>query len=170
MPGARSTSSGPGSRLQRIPFPPTPRLALHTFAAADWIGRRGATSRYAVSADLYPAPISGTYAALGLTTSGATQANLPAGGQISVQLSQVAPFDGFHGQYQVTAGQQVLASGAVLLGGFNPVTITVDPAAQTVMVAVNGIDIGTWRARMTPSFIAFEGQGWADDLVVRTLP
>ena len=28
----------------------------------------------------------------------------------------------------------------------------------------------TWPDRVTPSFIAFEGQGWADDLVARTLP
>jgi hypothetical protein len=131
---------------------------------------RGLTGRYSMSAELYPAPVTGAYAGLGLTTSGATQANLPAGGQISVLLSQVAPFDGANGQYEVMVGRQVLASGPVLLSGFTPVTITVDPAAQTVSATVDGSAVGTWAAHVTPSFIAFEGQGWADDLVVRTLP
>ena len=64
----------------------------------------------------------------------------------------------------------MLASGRVLLSGFTPVTITVDPAAQTVSAIVDGGAVGTWAARVAPSFIAFEGQGWGDDLVVRTIP
>jgi hypothetical protein len=64
----------------------------------------------------------------------------------------------------------VLASGSVLLDGFNPASITVDPVAQTVSVTLKGVDLGTWAARVSPSFIALEGQGWADDLVVRTVP
>jgi hypothetical protein len=64
-------------------------------------------------------------------------------------------------------GRQVLASGPVLVSGFTPVTIGVDPAAQTVSVTVDGTAVGSWPARVTPSYLAFEGQGWADDLVVR---
>lgn len=131
---------------------------------------RGIATRYSVSAEMYPAPLVGAYVGLGLTGSGSLQANLPAGGQIWIQLAQVAPFDGFHGRYQLMVGSQVLTSGPVILGGFNPVTITVDPAAQTVNATVNGVDLGTWATRVTPSFIAFEGQGWADDLVVRSVP
>jgi len=64
----------------------------------------------------------------------------------------------------------VLASGSVFLEGFNPVTIAVDPAAQTVNVTLNGVDLGTWATRVTTSFVALEGQGWADDVIVRTAP
>jgi hypothetical protein len=105
-----------------------------------------------------------------LTSSGSLQSNLPASGQIWVLLAQVAPLTGANGRYEVRMGSQVLASGPVLLDGFNPVSITVDPAAQTVGVTLDGVDLGTWAARVSPSFIAIEGQGWADDLLVRTVP
>ena len=131
---------------------------------------RGAAGRYSVSAELYPGYLDAGYAAIGLTASGALQANLPASGQIWVRLSQVAPFNGVSGSYEVRIGNQVLTSGTTLLDGFNPVTITVDPVAQTVSVTLRGADLGTWPARVNPGYIAFEGQGWADDLVVRALP
>jgi hypothetical protein len=70
----------------------------------------------------------------------------------------------------VLFGSQVLATGTVQLGGFNPVAITVNPIAQTVKVTLNGVDLGTWATRVTPSFIALEGQGRADNLIVRTVP
>jgi hypothetical protein len=131
---------------------------------------RGASTRYSVSAELYPAYLPGSYVGFGLTSSGTLQSNLPASGQIWILLSQVAPLTGTNGRYEVRIGSQVLASGAVILDGFNPVTITVDPVAQTVGVALKGVDLGTWTARVSPSFIALEGQGWADDLVVRSAP
>jgi hypothetical protein len=131
---------------------------------------RGVSTRYSVSADLYPAYLPGSYVGFGLTSSGSLQSNLPASGQIWVLLAQVAPLTGANGRYEVRMGSQVLASGPVLLDGFNPVSITVDPAAQTVGVTLDGVDLGTWAARVSPSFIAIEGQGWADDLLVRTVP
>ena len=57
-----------------------------------------------------------------------------------------------------------------ILDGFNPMSITIDPVAETVNVVLSGVDLGTWTARVAPGFIAIEAQGWADDLVVRTVP
>jgi hypothetical protein len=130
---------------------------------------RGVAAKYSLSAELFPAFLPGSYVALGLTTSGALQSNLPAGGQVWIRLSQIDPFDGAIGRYDVLSGTYVLASGTVQLGGFNPVAITVDPAARTFSVTLNGVDLGTWAARVTPSFIAIEGQGWADDVLVRAV-
>jgi hypothetical protein len=129
----------------------------------------GPATKYSVSAEMFPAFLPGSYVGLGLTGSGALNSNLPASGQIWLRLSQAEPFDGFEGRYEVLSGATVLASGAVDLGGFNPVVITVDPVARTVNVKLNFVDLGTWAARITPGFLAFEGQGWADDLLVRTV-
>jgi hypothetical protein len=101
---------------------------------------------------------------------GALQSNLAAGGQFWLLLSQVAPFNGMNGYYELRVGTQVVASGAAFLQGFTPVSLVVDPVAQTVSATLNGIDLGTYAARVSPSFIALEGQGWVDDLIVRTLP
>lgn len=131
---------------------------------------RGIATKYSVSAELFPAFLPGSYVGLGLSASHMLQSNLPANGQIWIRLSQIAPFDGVLGQYDVLAGSQVLASGTVELGGFNPVAITVDPAARIVNVTLNGFDLGTWATGITPSFLALEGQGWADNVVVRTVP
>jgi hypothetical protein len=130
---------------------------------------QGVASKYSVSAFLYPAYLDGSYVALGLTTSNTLAANLPSNGQVWIQLSQIPPYDGAHGQYAVLSGSQVLASGYATLNGYNPVAITVDPVAQTVEVALDGVDLGTWAMRVTPKFIAFEGQGVADEMVVRTV-
>jgi len=131
---------------------------------------RGAATRYTLSADVFPGILAGAYVGLGLTTSSTLNANLPASGQIWIRLAQVAPFDGVHGAWEVLSGKSVLASGTVFLDGFNPVTITVDPVAQTVNVTLKAVDLGTWATRVTPSFIALEGQGWADDVIARAAP
>lgn len=131
---------------------------------------RGVATKYSVSAEVFPGVLTGAYVALGLTASGALQANLQSSGQIWLLLAQDAPFDGLHGHYELRIGAQLLSSGPVWLQGFTPVTIVVDPVAQTVSAAVNGIDLGTYAARVSPSFLALEGQGWADDVIVRSVP
>ncbi|MFL5457968.1 MAG: hypothetical protein ACJ78X_16325 [Myxococcales bacterium] len=128
------------------------------------------SAKYTVSTEMYPGMLDGAYVGFGLTTSSSLTANLPASGEIWIQLSTAAPYDGLHGQYAVFSGSQVLASGYVAFNGFNPVAITVDPSAQTVTVTYNGTDLGTWSVAVTARFIAFEGQGVADDVVVRTVP
>jgi len=162
------------SPLQPLPF--------NGIAFSDWsdgvvtttdlvIPFRGVATKYSLSAELFPAFLPGSYVGFGLSTSGAVNANLPASGQIWIRLTQVDPVaNGADGQYDIMAGSTVLASGLFNVEGFNPVQITVDPVAQTFSVMLDGVDLGTWAARITPSFIAFEGQGWADDLVVRTVP
>lgn len=131
---------------------------------------RGLDSRYSVSAELYPGVVSGGYVALGLTSSGALQSNLPASGQLWVLLSQVPPFNGMWGSYELDVGAQVVASGPVVLEGFTRVSLVVDPVAQLVSATVNGIDLGTFAARVAPGYLAVEGQGWADDAIVRSAP
>jgi hypothetical protein len=126
-------------------------------------------TKYTVSTEMYPGFLDGAYVGFGLTTSSSLTANLPAAGEIWIQLSQATPYDGLHGQYAVFNGSQVLASGYVDCNGFNRVAITVDPAAQTVTVTYNGTDLGTWALAVTSKFIAFEGQGVADNVVVRTV-
>jgi hypothetical protein len=131
---------------------------------------RGAASKYSVSAEMYPGGFDTTYVAIGLTGSGALQSNLPSSGQIWILLSQAAPFTGGNGHYEVRSGTTVLASGDTLVEGFTRVSITVDPVAQTVSVSLYGVELGTWAARINPSYIALEGQGWVDDVVVRLVP
>lgn len=131
---------------------------------------RGVASRYAVSAEMYPGVLTGAYVALGLTSSGALQANLQAAGQVWLVLSQAPSLNGWDGNYELRVAGQVVAAGAFILNGFNAVQLIVDPVAQTVSATLNGVDLGTYAARVSPSYVAFEGQGWADDLIVRTLP
>jgi hypothetical protein len=131
---------------------------------------RGIAGRYTVSAEVYPSPLAGSYVGFGLTGSSALNGNLPVSGQIWLRLTQVAPLTGTNGYYELMIGSQVLASGYTFIEGFTPVSITVDPVAQTVSASVEGITLGTFAARVSPGFIAFEGQGWGDDLVVRSTP
>jgi len=133
---------------------------------------RGAATKYVLSAELFPAFLPGSYIGFGLSGSGALNANLPASGQVWLRLTWTdsTVLGSFSGQYEVMSGRTVLASGQANLDSWNPVQITVDPVAQTFNVTLNGIDLGTWASRVTPSFIAFEGQGIADDLIVRTVP
>jgi hypothetical protein len=132
----------------------------------------GAATKYVLSAELFPAFLPGSYIAFGLSTSGALNANLRASGQVWMRLTWTDPtvLSSFSGQYDVMSGSTVLASGQANLDSWNPVQITVDPVAQTFNVILNGVDLGTWASRVAPSFIAFEGQGFADDLIVQTVP
>src|SRR3954451_21856526 len=131
---------------------------------------RGVASAYTLSADVFPAFLEGSYVGVGLTGSGALNRNLAASGQIWRKLSQIDPFDGTVGQYAVMVGNKSLASGQVALDGFNPLELTVNPVAGTVSVVLNGAALGSFATRVSPSFIAIEGQGWADNVVVQTVP
>jgi hypothetical protein len=132
---------------------------------------RGAATKYTMSAELFPAFLPGSYEGFGLTASNVSNLSLPTSGQVWVRLMQVDPaVFGTSGHYDVMFGNTVLASGDVALDSWNPVQITVDPVAQTFNVVIDGVDVGTWAGKVAPSFIAFEGQGVADDLVVQTVP
>jgi hypothetical protein len=188
-PGTKSTSwSSPNGAwifafasidpFETLPTPIQP-FPFDGIAFSDWADGvvttfdaiapfRGTATAYTLSADIFPAFLDGSYVGIGLTGSGALNQNLQLSGQIWLKLSQIAPFDGATGQYDVMSGNTSLASGTVVLDGFNPVEITVDPAAQTVNVVLNGANLGSWTTKVSPSFIAIEGQGWADNVVVQT--
>ncbi|HVI24319.1 MAG TPA: hypothetical protein VM691_12595 [Myxococcales bacterium] len=127
---------------------------------------KGAATAYTLSADIFPADLPGAYVGVGLTGSAALNKNLQTSGQIWLKLSQIAPFDGTLARYDVMFGSTSLASGQMAIEGFNPMEISVNPVAQTVTVILNGAVLGTWSTRVLPSFIAIEGQGWADNVIV----
>jgi hypothetical protein len=156
------------------PLQPTP---FDGIAFSDWADGavttfdavapfRGAGTAYTLSADIFPAFLEGSYVGIGLSSSAGLNQNLQVNGQIWLKLSQIAPFDGTLAQYDVMVGSTSLASGQVAIDGFNPVEITVDPVAQTVNVVLNGANLGSWATAVAPSFIAIEGQGWADNVIV----
>jgi hypothetical protein len=163
-----------------LPTPIQP-LPFNGIAFSDWADGvvttfdaiapfRGAATAYTVSADVFPAFLGGSYVGIGLTSSGGLNQNLQVSGQIWLKLAQIAPFDGTIARYDVMVGNTSLASGRVALDGFNAVEITVNPVAGTVSAVLNGATLGSWTTRVTPSFIAIEGQGWADNIVVQTVP
>lgn len=126
-------------------------------------------TKYSVSAEILPPGLPGSYVGFGLTTSGGTLSNLPASGEIWVRFVADQPL-GLGGTYEVLSGSRILLSGTVLFFTFTPVDFTVDPAAGTVTVSIQGLPVGTWTARISSRFLAFEGQGVGDDVIVRAVP
>jgi hypothetical protein len=168
--------------FETLPSPYQPDGLVDGCAIATWsdgvittgdltVPFRGAATRYTLSTELFPAFLLGSYAGFGLTTSNAPSLALPTGGQVWVRLMHLDPSVFFeNGQYDVMFGNTVLASAPMFVDSWNTVQITVDPVAQTFNVVINGVDVGTWAGKVAPSFIAYEGQGVADNLVVRTVP
>jgi hypothetical protein len=135
---------------------------------------RGLTTPYEVSIDLYPAVLSGASVSLGLTASSVAASNLRTVGQVYLTLKQGPVLNGTQGIYELHTGGEtgpLLATGAFWMLGYNPVALRVDPVAQTVSATVDGIAVGTFPVpAFTPAFIAIEGQGNIDNLVVRSVP
>lgn len=129
---------------------------------------------YEVSADLYPAVPQGTSVSIGLTASTVLTSNLSTSGQVFLTLSQGSNPTGFEASYELRAGGvsgTLLAAGTFFLNGFNPVSLRVDPSTQTVSATINGVALGTFVVPgVAPSYLAIEGQGIADNLIVRTVP
>lgn len=121
----------------------------------------GLPGAYVISADLYPSGLPGTYIAIGLSASAATTANLQNAGQVWLVVRP----DGAYELRQGTAN--VLASGKMVLSGYNPVSLRYDPVAGQVSATVNGVTVGPFDAAgVAPSFLALEGQGVLDNLLV----
>jgi hypothetical protein len=161
-------------------IPSTLQPLFNGVAVSDWrdgILRTGdlvapfvpPTTKYSVSADILPPALAGSYVGFGLTTSGGTLSNLPASGELWVRIVLAQPA-GLVGTYQVLSGSRVLASGSLLIFTFTPIEFTVDPAAGTETVSIQGLPVGTFTGRISSRFLAFEGQGIADDVIVRTVP
>ena len=188
-PGSRSNQwsaqgwnfAGASLNPFEIPSPIQTGAFFNGIAFSDWRDGRlsagnaivpftGARTRYTASAEVFAPGLAGSYIGFGLTNSSALSGNFEASGQIWVKITADQPFNGISAHYEVSIGTRVLASGSALLLGFTPVSITVDPAAGTVSASIDGLPVGTWSAQVNPRFIGFEGQGWADDLIVRTAP
>jgi hypothetical protein len=129
---------------------------------------------YELSMEGYPAPdpgVPGAYLAIGFTNSGALQSNLTTSGALWLRVTSPYPF-GVPLHYELRAGS--LASGALLASGdggaagFNRMSIRYSPAAGTVTLTFDGVVIGTYAAAMpAPKYLAFEGVGVIDDVVLR---
>lgn len=134
---------------------------------------RGLATPYEVSIDLYPPPVAGASTSIGLTASSALTSNLRTSGQLFMTLTQ-EPGATYQGSYEVRVGGlngTLLASGTFFVNGFNAVALRVDPVNGTVSAKLNGVDVGTFAVpAFTPAFIAIEGQGNVDNLVVRSVP
>jgi hypothetical protein len=125
------------------------------------------------SVDVYPAVLAGAKVSVGLTSSAVLDGNLASVGQVSLSLRQVLPLEGFTGIYELRAGNgtgPVLASGTTMMLGFNTLSLRIDPVAHTVGATVNGTFIGAFPLAVAPKYLALEGQGIVDNLVVRLAP
>ncbi|AHG89800.1 hypothetical protein J421_2263 [Gemmatirosa kalamazoonensis] len=126
---------------------------------------------YELSMEGYPAPIAGAYVAIGFTSSGAVTSNLTTSGALWLRVTDPTRF-GFPLHYELRAGSlasgRVIASGDAGASGWNRMAIRYAPAAGTVTLTNDGVVIGTYAFTMpTPKYLAFEGVGILDDLVLR---
>jgi hypothetical protein len=128
------------------------------------------TTKYSVSAEILPPGLPGSYVGFGITTSAATVSNLPASGELWVRFVADQPLGTNTGTYEILSGSRVLATGRLVFFTFTPVEITVDQAAGTATVSIQGLPVATFAARITSRFLAFEGQGIGEDVIVRTVP
>lgn len=112
-----------------------------------------------------------TYLAVGLTNSGATTNNLATSGSINLVIKPSAP--GGQMTYEFRLGGfngQLLASGVSDDMFFNQMKIRYDPQTRNVGASLNGLDLGTFATNIArPKFAAFEGNGYADNFVIKRL-
>ena len=130
---------------------------------------------YQMSMEGYPAPVRGTYLAFGFTNSGALTSNLTTSGALWLRMSADTSFAPLH--YELRAGG--LANGTLLASGDVGIidagvigrarmAIRYSPAARSVTLTLLGTVIGTYPVSIpTPKYLAFEGIGVLDDLVLR---
>lgn len=112
-----------------------------------------------------------TYLAVGLTNSGATTNNLSSGGNIVLLIKPSA--DGWSMTYEFRLGGfngQLLASGVSDDMFFNQMKIRYNPQNRSVGASLNGADLGTFATNTAPPrYAGFEGNGYADNFVIRRL-
>lgn len=115
--------------------------------------------------------VTNTYFAVGLTSSGASTNNLSTGGNIILVLKPNA--DGFSMQYEFRLGGfngQLLASGTSDDFFFNQIKIRYNPQNRSVGASLNGVDLGTFATNVAPPrYAGFEGNGYADNFVIKRL-
>ncbi|HZX95974.1 MAG TPA: hypothetical protein VFE90_15735 [Myxococcales bacterium] len=132
---------------------------------------------YEISVDMFPGGRPNSYVAIGLTRSGALNDNLNSVGDVWLLLrSAPVPDSGLNATYELrlngTTGPLLAQGDVFLVNGFwNPVSLRYDPVSKSVSADVSGISLGAFPVDIAPpSFIAIEGVGIADNLVVRNSP
>ncbi len=131
------------------------------------------TVPYELTLNGYPAPLPGSYLALGLTNSSTVYSNLDASGSVVLVIRPGVPYSNYTILYELRAGGMngtLLASGETYFEGFNQMKLRIDPTNHTVGGSVNGTDLGTHTLDIgNPRYAGFEGVGIADNFVVTEL-
>jgi len=130
---------------------------------------------FQASIDGWPAPIAGTYVALGLTDSTLTINNLQTSAGVWLLLKEGPSLNNTDTIYEFRLNGMtgpLLASGTFFSQTFNQIAVRYDPATGLAGASVNGVDLGSYPAGLaaTPKFVGFEGVGILDNFVVRALP
>jgi len=150
----------------QLPFDQAPAALIPTPRTA---------AAFEASIDGWPAPIAGTYVALGLTDSTLTQNNLQNAAGVWLLLKQDARLDNLGLIYELRVNGMtgpLLATGQFYSVNFNQFSVRYDPATGMIGGTVNGADLGSYPSGLVsaPKFIGFEGVGVLDNFVVRQLP
>jgi hypothetical protein len=125
---------------------------------------------YEFSIDGYPRGVPGAYIAMGFTNTRTTSKALANSGSLWLKVENSASGAGpMHYELRLNGmNGPMLASGNEGYPGFNPMSLKVDPVAKTVTLTINGVTIGTYSASIAPpSYLAIEGYGLFDNMVVR---
>jgi hypothetical protein len=129
---------------------------------------------FQASIDGWPAPVAGTYVALGLTDSTLTANNLQTSAGVWLLLKQGPSLNNTDTVYEFRLNGMtgpLLASGPLVFQAFNQIAVRYDPATGTAGASINGTDLGSFPADLaaTPKFVGFEGIGILDNFVVKQL-
>ncbi|MEQ1645025.1 MAG: hypothetical protein ABL959_16365 [Pyrinomonadaceae bacterium] len=112
------------------------------------------------------------YLAVGFTNSGSLTNNLSSAGDLFMVLKSDGT--GSYMRYEFRRGGfngQLLASGLSDDFLFNQIKVRYDPRNRNVGASLNGQDLGTFASNISRlRYAAFEGNGYADNFVVRRLP
>jgi hypothetical protein len=126
-------------------------------------------SGYELSMDGYPAPIANAYVAIGFTSSTLVASNLTTAGSLWLRVRNLGsgPLS-----YELRTGSlatgALLASGTAGFPGWNRMSIRYAPATGTATLSIDGTVVGSYAAPISsPRYVAFEGVGILDNLVVR---
>ena len=130
-------------------------------------------AKYAVSMEGWAFAVAGTYVSIGLTASGATTNNFNTVGQVWLNLrnADLVPNGPLTYEWRLNGRTgPLLATGTTVDQTYNRMEIHYDPIGQLVNASVNGVDLGSFPLKITPSFVGFEGVGNMDNFVVSLDP
>jgi hypothetical protein len=130
---------------------------------------------FEASVDGWPAPIAGTYLAIGLTDSVLTVNNLQSAAAVWLLIKEDAALNNLNLIYELRLNGMtgpLLATGQFYSVTYNQVAVRYDPTTGAIGGSINGVDLGSYAAGLAaaPRFIGLEGVGVLDNFVVRQLP